>query len=531
MKRLSLLGLALALLGGCGNPAPASAPHAGEKDNAVADAGQDDHADGGHSEGKETHAEGQVKLSPEALKAAGVELAAVEFAQVQASLQVPGTVASTANGRAVVTPPVAGRILSISVQLGDRVNKGQVLATLDSPELAQAWSSIAEATQMRDAAAADLQRTTSEVELARAKLRAAQISRARQSDLAKAGAFSQAPIQLAQSELNEAQSELLSVQKEQASHAEQLRRLENLFREGIVSKLDLEAARLELQQDQIRMDRAAARIENARATYNREKNIGTRGLLNAKELQTAEADVRSSQLELERSKILVRSAASALSSANRAISNAQSIYRSISGSGLSSGGRVALVAPIAGTVTHLDVTQGQAVDRTQALLEVENLQTVWVSANVPEQDSAKVRKDAPVRVSLASLPGQEFMGVVQVVGSRVDPKTRSIPALCLIEGASGKLKPGMFATVYLGVGASSRELAVPKSAILTEGAKTFVFVAEGEALEKREVTLGASQDIKVTVKTGLKLGDRVAAKGAFVLSSEQKKDELKGHEH
>jgi len=473
----------------------------------------------------------RVELSEGAQAIAGIETVPATFELMQATLRVAGTVTSTDNGRAVVTPPVAGRVVSLVARLGDQVRQGATLATLESPELSEAWSTIAEAARQRDGAAADLQQARSEVSLAQAKLDAAKLSLTRQRDLAKAGAFSQAPIQQAQSELNEAQSELLSVQKEQASHADQLRRLENLFRDGIVSKSELEAARLELQQDQIRLERAKAKIESAKATYERERNIAEKGLLNAKELQTAEAEVRSSQLELERAKIRLRGAQAALASATRAVANAEAVYRSNRGSGGSTVGRVALVAPISGVITHLDVTQGQAVDRTQVLMEVENLESVWVSANVPEQDSAKVRPGATARVTVASLPGVEFLGKVQVVGVRVDPKTRAIPAQCLIEDARGRLKPDMFATVHLGIGAARKQLAVPASALVTEGSSTFVFVKKGDAFEKRLVEVGDRDGGRVSITSGLDAGDIVAARGAFVLSSEQKKGDLKGHDH
>ena len=178
----------------------------------------------------------KVELSPDAQKIAGIEVEPVSTRLMQNSLDVPGVVASTTKGRAVVTPPVAGRVVEISVQLGDVVRAGQRLAVVDSTELAQSWSSIAEAQRSRDASAADLREASSEVELAAAKLSTARANLTRQQEFVKAGAFSQAPLQLAQSELNEAQSEVLSVQKELAAHTEQLRRTENLFKDGLVSK-------------------------------------------------------------------------------------------------------------------------------------------------------------------------------------------------------------------------------------------------------------------------------------------------------
>jgi len=520
VKRFLLLLLVLLLLVGCGGPAgsPKVDEHGHEGEAA-------------HSDEELGHAEDEVKLTDEAMRIADIETTTVKLQNFQRFLQVPGTVSSTDKGKAVVTPPVSGRVVSISVRLGDNVRQGQTLAILESPELSQAWSTIADATRIRDAAKSDVQQARSEVDLSVAKLNAARKNLTQQQELAKAGAFSQAPVQQAQNELNDAQSELLSIQKEQASHAEQLRRLENLYRDGIVSKSELDAARLELQQDEIRLDRAKSRIESARATYERERNIASRGLLNAKELQTAEADVKSSELELERSRIRLRAAESALANSNRAIANAQAVYRSNSGSGTSSVGRVALVAPISGVVTLLDVTRGQAVDRTQVLMEIENLRSVWVTANVPERDAEQVRKGANVTVQLSALAGQDFEGIVQVVGNRVDPKTRSIPVQCLVTETRGQLKPDMFGKVFIGIGMARPRLVIPKSALVVEGGKSYVFAKHGEAFEKHEVTLGDQNAEQVVVLSGVDEGEIIASKGAFILASEQKRGELKGHEH
>ena len=471
-----------------------------------------------------------IELSADAQKIAEIETQPVVYQMVQDGLDVPGVVNSTTNGRAVVTPPVAGRVLAIKVQLGERVSQGQTLAVIESTELAQTWSSVAQAKQARDAAIAQLNESVSEAELASAKLTASNTNLIRQRELAKAGAFSQAPLQQAKSELNDAQSDLLGTQKEFATHSESLRRTESLFKDGLVAKTDLDQARLEVQQDQIRLERDRARVESAKATFERESSISQKGLLNAKEVQSAEAEVRAAKIEVQTAQIKVRSASAAKANAETAITNAQATYRASSGSGSASVGQVALVAPISGTVTHLDITRGQAVERTQVLLEVENLNSVWVTANVPEKDAAKVQVNAPITVTVAALPGREFQGFVQIVGGHIESKTRSIPVQCLIASSGGALVPDMFATVHLGVGTSVRRLTVPKSAIVSEDRKAFVFVKVDGKFEKREVALGSAMGESIAVKSGLKEGEVVAAKGAFVLQSESKKDELKGDE-
>lgn len=472
----------------------------------------------------------KIELSADAQKIAEIKTEAVKFEMVQDGLDVPGVVNSTTKGRAVVTPPVAGRVVSIKVQLGEKVSQGQTLAVIESSELAQTWTSVAQARHARDAAIAELNESVSEAELAREKLSASKTNLVRQRELAKAGAFSQAPLQQAKSELNDAQSDLLGTQKELATHSESLRRTENLFKDGLVAKADLDQARLEVQQDQIRLERDRARVESAKTTFERESGISQKGLLNAKEVQSAEAEVRAAMIGGQTAQIKVRSARAAKANAERAIANAQATYRASSGSGSASVGQVALVAPISGTVTHLDITRGQAVERTQVLLEVENLNSVWVTANVPEKDAAKVQTNAPITVKVAALPGREFHGFVQIVGGHIESKTRSIPVQCLIASADGALVPDMFATVHLGVGTSIRRLTVPRSAVVSEDRKAFVFVKVDGKFEKREVALGSEMGDSVALKSGLKEGEIVAVKGAFVLQSESKKDELKGEE-
>ena len=271
-------------------------------------------------------------------------------------------------------------------------------------------------------------------------------------------------------------------------------------------------------------------MDLSKAIYHREKNIAQRGLANSREVQTAEAEVRSSQLERDRAVTSLRSAESALANATRAIGTAQATYRTFSGGAGASGGRVNLLAPISGKITHTDVTRGQAVERTQTLFEIENLASVWVTASVPERDASKIQKGGRVRITVAALAGEEFEGVVQIIGGRIDPKTRAVPMECLVTGANGRLKPDMFATVYVGFGEMREMLVVKQSAIVREGNKTVVYIKDEHGYEEREVELGSRDGEFIGIAKGLKKGDMVAVKGAFIISSEQKKSGLQGHE-
>ncbi|QYK54230.1 MAG: efflux RND transporter periplasmic adaptor subunit [Fimbriimonadaceae bacterium] len=512
MNRLLLLTLLAIVLAGCG-PQVAPATHS-----------ESEHAE-------ESHSQESVELTDEQKAIAGIKTQAASLRVMSESLEVPGTVSSTTKGRAVVTPPVGGKLVSLLVQPGDQVNAGETIAVIESAELAEAWARISSAEQDRDRDAANLKDARSQAELAQAKVKAAEQTLKRQQDLAQAGAFNTASLQQAQRELNDAQNDLLAAQKELATHEEALRRLENLFKEGLVSKSELQEAQLDVQKDEIEVSRAESTVRSAKSAYDREKSIADKGLLNAREVQTAEAEVRSARLEFQRMQIAIRSAESALQSANKAVANARSTYRTYSGGIGGSGGRTNLVAPISGTVSHLDVTRGQAVDRTQTICEIENLNSVWVTANVPERDAAKVRKGATVEVTTAGLEDITFRGIVQVVGSRLDEKTRSIPVQCLVSNENARLKPGMFAQVHIEFGASVEVLAVLSTAIVEEAGKSFIFVREGDGFVRYAVEVGRKSDGFVEIISGIEPGADIATEGGFVLKSQLAKDELKGHDH
>lgn len=507
--KYACLFLALALVG-CGQ-----AP--------VADELTDEHA----AEGEHTDA---VELTDDAQEIAGVKVATVERRLMQPSYVFTGVVKSTTTGRAMVTSPVAGRVVRITVNLGQQVRTGQTVAVIESSELAEAWSLIASAESERSEAEAALQHAQAETRLTKSRLDSAEDSLKRLVQLAEAGAFSQAPLQAALNELNDAQSDLQAIQQEHTIHGEQVKRLESLFRDGLVSKADLDAAKLELEQDAIRLERAKSKLETSKEAYERERTIAEKGLLNAREVRTAESEVRGARIEYERAVAGEKSAEAALKNAERGVQNARSTYLAYASGGVGSVGRLNLQATISGTVTELGATQGESVDRTGQLMVIENLDAVWVTANLPEKQAALVKRGDRVTVRTASAPGKTFEGIVQVIGAKIDPETRTLPVQCLVTGSGGALKPEMFATVGIAVGEPRESVAVPTTAIVEEDGMRFVFVESNGKFERREVKTDGEQAGFVAVLSGLDPGERIAVEGAFVIASELKKSELKGHE-
>lgn len=508
-----------------------------------------------HSAGEEHSV---IKLSPEAIKIAGIRVETVRLVPIGESLTVPGTVEVSPNRAAKITPPAPGKIVRILANLGDTVRTGQPLVVLDSFEVAEARAKVREAESGVRQAEAAMQTAQAEVDQARAsvaqaqaelqqartKQASAETALARQKELAAAGAFSQPTLQAAQSELSEAQSELLKAQTDLQLHTILLQRAERLFKEELISRSELEQAQFEHRQDQTAVERAQTRVAFAKQALEREQKVFKGDLLTKQAVQTAEAEVRAAQgdvlkalqsvsraqQDVRRAEKGKQVARTALRGAQTALSAARDNLYALAGAE-HQGSLLTLSAPIGGTITERHAALGEAVERATTLFLIENLNTVMVSASVSEKDVARVRVGQPVEVTVSAYPRQRFSGVVQSIAGRLDEKTRTLPVRCLVENPGRRLKPEMFAKVSLTIGRRTNALTVPLSALEEDGERRFVYVQQEDGFKRQEVKIGRRTQTAVEVINGLKSGERVAVEGVFVLKSEAKKEELKGHEN
>ena len=186
-----------------------------------------------------------------------------------------------------------------------------------------------------------------------------------------------------------------------------------------------------------------------------------------------------------------------------------------------------IVAPFDGTIIKKDAVFSKKADMNDVLFVLADLRSVWVTANVPESDVAKLPKmqDGAFRVTATSYPGREFQARLLSFGAAVDPQTRTVPLLAQTENKDGLLKPGMFVRILLDSSASEPALTVPAGAVVEMDALKFVFVPAGEGAAPRTFTLkpveiGRPVGDRLVIKAGLSPGDPVVASGAFFLKSE-----------
>ena len=164
---------------------------------------------------------------------------------------------------------------------------------------------------------------------------------------------------------------------------------------------------------------------------------------------------------------------------------------------------VTITAPAAGSVIDLAVAPGSYWNDPNApLMTVADLRTIWVTANVPENDTAAVTKGQPVDVSLPAFPGEVFKGKVLFVSDVLDPDTRRTKVRIEFPNPDIRMKPGMFATVTFLAPKQSRP-AIPTAALVLkdDGDRVFVEV-EPWVFEPRQVEVGFQQGEQAIIKSG-----------------------------
>jgi len=181
---------------------------------------------------------------------------------------------------------------------------------------------------------------------------------------------------------------------------------------------------------------------------------------------------------------------------------------------------VAFTSPVSGYVIEKQAIEGMHVMPGQMLYKIVDLSSVWVEADVYEQDMRIVRVGQRSTVTLDAYPGEQFQGRATYVYPFVEEKTRTVKVRFQLSNPQGRLKPGMYANVEL-MAPGGMGLTVPVDALLDSGRQQVVFVALGDGyFEPRQVKAGRRLGDAIEITDGLKEGEQVASGATFFLDSE-----------
>lgn len=369
----------------------------------------------------------------------------------------------------------------------------------------------------------DLEAAGQAFETAQARLETAQSDEStakseleRQQKLASTNVAGTAEVGQAQGQLAAAQADVRT-RRAEVERARQsmrladlaLRREATVFSGGVANRRELSGARGTLTGAQSALVKARQTLQVANAAYERERRIYRQNLNNISQVQAARSGLVSAQSDL------------------RAARTVLSLFKSAPGGRAS----VPIVAPIAGVVQEREVAQGEVLDADAHLLTIADLSRVHVDLFLPERDISRVRVGSSLRFSVDAVPNRVYTGEIELIHTKLDPKTRTVEAHADIVN-DGELRLGMFARGQIVTSSGGTVITIPAGAVQDMEGEKVVFVTgdEPNTFLKRAVEIGATEGGQTVIKNGLKPGEKVVVQGAFLVKAQAMKAEL-GHAH
>ncbi len=393
-----------------------------------------------------------------------------------------------------------------------------------------------------------------EIAAAQSQLATAQAQLSRSQILVKEGLVAKRDVETAQTAVQSAESRLKTAQADETAAQAEVERQQKLAATNVAGNAEIQAAQTALQTARNQVRTATEEVKHkkeseqlAESVLAREKRVLDQNLANLREISTARSAVESAGAELTKARgaqrvaqdLLAREAllyqrrindTGPLQSARAAAIAAQAdvdatrstlaLFKSAPDGSVS----VPIRAPLSGVVQSREAAPGELVQADAPLLTIVNLSRVAIEAALFESDLPRVVPGALVRVTIPSLPNRTFSGRLSVVGSEVNPQSRTVIARAILDN-TGALRPGMFARGVIETGQGKLALTVPAGAIVDDGAAKIVFIKRGARYERRAVRLGASSNNRVAILEGVKQGEQVVTQGGASLRAQAARGE------
>lgn len=182
---------------------------------------------------------------------------------------------------------------------------------------------------------------------------------------------------------------------------------------------------------------------------------------------------------------------------------------------------VDVYAPQDGVITTLNIREGAYVTPEMEMMSLVDLSTIWMIAQVFEEQANWIKEGEEARASLSAFPGKVWHGKVDYIYPELDPTTRTLKVRFRFDNPEGVLKPNMYATVTILVSPKQNVMAIPLEALIrtSQGGRVIVALDKGR-FQVRPVSIGMESGDQIEILSGLKPGEKVVTSGQFLIDSE-----------
>jgi len=185
------------------------------------------------------------------------------------------------------------------------------------------------------------------------------------------------------------------------------------------------------------------------------------------------------------------------------------------------GGTYTVVAPGPGVVVERALLPGQEVTpEVPPLLTLAAIDSLWVVADLLPGDTTGIVPGARARITVPALRELEVEGVVERIAAVVDPERNTVPVRIRVANEQRLLLPNLFVQAAVERAAEEGAVEVPASAVVSDGARQFVFVQEAAGrFVRREVVTRSTSNGRMPIVAGLRPSESVVARGAVLLGN------------
>ena len=263
---------------------------------------------------------------------------------------------------------------------------------------------------------------------------------------------------------------------------------------------------------------ASARVKLAESAFERKRSLAAEQIVPLREVQEAESALGEARAALR---------------ASRAAIAAFGVEPPADDSDGATSSSFALRSLVGGSVIERTALVGQMLDPAVPAFRIGNLSTLWLTVHAFERDAVRIQQDVTARLAFPALPGQDFDGVVTMVGRHVERESRTVPVRIDVKNRGNLLRPGMSATATLPVGATGAAiLTVPVASVQRMRNEWCVFLPkDADHFEIRRIGRGRDLGGEVEVLSGLQAGETVVVDGAFLLKAQAEQGEAEHESH
>lgn len=263
---------------------------------------------------------------------------------------------------------------------------------------------------------------------------------------------------------------------------------------------------------------ATMRLELAEANFNREKDLHLKKITALEDFLKAKQELIEARIEFEKAE--QKHSALDLKDNDHG--------RGKEGRGVS-GARYEITAPIDGTVIRKHLSLGEVIEADTEAFLLADLSTVWVDLSVYQKDLPFVREGQKVKI-IAGHGIPDAQAKIGYVGPVVGERTRTALARVVLPNPEGHWRPGLFVTARVDIENARVPVTVKTSAIQQVHGQSSVFVKTDDGFRAQPVTLGAEDENRVEITSGLQEGRLYVTKGSFTLKAQLDKGTF-GHGH